>query len=74
MPGPKVVRATVETSRNRDPGHPVDGARDVQSLEELYEACRTSAGTAELVSVVLHGPHGEVRLHFGGVLRDGQGR
>ena len=62
------VRASVETSRNPDLRHPVDSAREVQSLEELYEACRASATSAELVDVVLRGPHGDVRLHFGGVL------
>jgi hypothetical protein len=68
------VTASVETSRNPDLRHPVDSAREVRSLEELYEACRASAGSAELVDVVLNGPHGEVRLHFGGVLRDAKSR
>ena len=68
------VIASVESSRNPDLRSPVDSAREVHSLEELYEACRASAGAAELVDVVLRGPQGDVRLHFGGVLRDGPDR
>jgi hypothetical protein len=54
-----VVSITERRGRDaRDSEIPVD------SLEELYEACRKAAPGA-LVSVVIHGAAGEVRLEFG---------
>jgi hypothetical protein len=41
-----------------------DSEINVDSLDELYEACRRSAPGA-LVRVLIHGPAGEVRLDFG---------
>jgi hypothetical protein len=39
----------------------------VQSLQELYEACRRAA-PGRLSRVLLRGPEGEIRLHFGSLL------
>jgi hypothetical protein len=66
--GAASVSASVESTRNPDLRHPVDRSLEVHTLEALYDACRRSANSAELVNVVLHGPEGEVRLHFGGVV------
>jgi hypothetical protein len=41
-----------------------DSEIPVESLDELYEACRRAAPGA-LVRVIIHGALGEVRLDFG---------
>ena len=56
------------TVTRRDGRKPVDAETEVSSLEELYEACRSS-GPSEQVRVTLRGPEGEVRLGFASFIR-----
>ncbi len=46
----------------------VDSEVRVNSLEELFRACR-EAPPSDLVRVSLQGPEGEVRLNFASFLR-----
>jgi hypothetical protein len=63
--GKGVAKATAVVSiterRGRDAA---DSEILVDSLDELYEACRRAAPGA-LVRVLIHGAAGEVRLEFG---------
>jgi hypothetical protein len=45
----------------------VDSEVPVSSLKELYEACRRAA-PGRLSRVLLKGPEGEIRLHFGSLV------
>ena len=40
----------------------------VATLQDLYEACRRASKAGRLARVLLRGPDGEIRLHFGSVL------
>jgi len=56
------LSAVVTITRDQA-SHPVDREVRVQTLEELFEACR-SAPPSHLVQVALRGPAGEVTLNF----------
>jgi hypothetical protein len=60
-----VARATAVVSITERRGRDAkDSDMPVNTLDELYEACRRAAPGA-LVRVLIHGPGGEVRLEFG---------
>ena len=59
-----IVVVTLTERRDRDY---VESEVPVQTLKELYDACRRAA-PGRLSRVLLKGPEGEVRLHFGSLV------